>query len=202
MARPGSTIVTRFRAASARPSPHSAPSLPPALPPSSRPTAELQQHHAIAPPKVDAQTFRQGWLVQTRLAALHAAGRIDREALDAALAWRGWFETIAPYQCQSWDVRVDASAGLPNDTAMILRTHAATRLRQAADALGGLRVRLLEAVVVRDMSWLELSRQLRCSDKTAVGFAIEALEALADWHAGRAVAAPPVLRFRNEPGRL
>lgn len=84
---------------------------------------------------------------------------------------------------------------------MLTRTTAATKLREVATALGELRVRVLEAVLVRDVSWCELGRLLRLSDKAARDWAVGALEALAEHCAGRPVAAPPVLRCRNEPGR-
>lgn len=198
MVRP---VTRSFSAAAARPSPSRTPSAPSVPPATSRPTAEFERHHAVTPPKVDAQAFRQGWRVATRLDALLEAGRIDREAWDAAQDWRCWFETVTPFRAQAWDVRVDVST-VPTDAGMLYRVAAMAKLRAVADALGPLRVKLLELVVVKDLSWLELARVLRVSDKTAVGFAVEALEALADHLGGRVVAAPPVLRFRNEPGRL
>jgi hypothetical protein len=106
-------------------------------------------------PQVDAAAFRQGWLVQTRLYSLFEAGRIDQTALDAALAWRRWAEVIAPTKVQSWEVRVDMPAG-PGDGGMAHRVDAAGRLRQAAAALGPLRIAILEACVLKDHSWLEL----------------------------------------------
>ncbi len=200
MARSGS-MVTRFLGATARPSAQPAP-VPPPLPPStSRPTPEFRHHHDVTAPQVDSTAFRQGWRVTTRLDALLDAGRIDREAWEAAQQWRRWAEVVTPFRAQAWDVHVDVSV-VPTDAGMLLRVNAAAKLRQVADALGPLRVKLLESVVVKDLSWLELARLLRVSDKTAQGFAVEALEALADWQAGRAVAAAPVLRFRNQPGRL
>jgi hypothetical protein len=84
---------------------------------------------------------------------------------------------------------------------MLIRTTAATKRREVAAALGELRVRIIEAVVVRDMSWSELGRLLRLSDKTAREWAAEAIEALAEHCAGRTDASPPVLRYRIEPGR-
>ena len=90
-------------------------------------------------------------------------------------------------------MHVDVSI-VPTDAGMLVRVNAMAKLRAVADALGPLRVKLLEFVVVKDLPWLELARLLRGTDKTAVGFAVEAIEALADWRAGRAVAAAPVLQ--------
>jgi hypothetical protein len=141
----------------------------------------------VQAPQIDGAAFRPGWLVQTRLYGLFIAGRIDRDGLDAALAWRTWAETVAPAVVQSWTVRVDTPL-VPNDTGMLLRIRAAAKLRQAAEALGQLRIAILEAVAVKDRSWVELGRLLRVSDKTASSHAVEAIEALADWRAGRAIA--------------
>ena len=170
------------------------------LPPSSAPTAAFRQHHDVAPPRIDAAAFRPGWLVQSRLLSLHEAGRIDRQAIDAALAWRAWAETASATRAQSWQVRVDISPG-PRDGDATRRVHAAAKLREVATALGPLRAAILEAVVLRDVPWAQLGRLLRLSDKTAREYAAEAVTALAAWRAGDPVPPPPVLRYRIEPGR-
>lgn len=166
----------------------------------SQPTRQFAQHHDVAAPQVDARAFRQGWRVASRLDQLLDAGRIDREAWDCAHEWRRWFEVVTPYRQQQWDVRVQVSR-VPNDAGMLLRVAAATRLREAVAALGELRVRLLEACVVRDRPWREIATLLRLSDKTAAVWVVEAIGALADWRTGRTVAPPPVLRYRVQPGR-
>jgi hypothetical protein len=156
----------------------------------------------VTPPRVDGAAFRPGWRVSTRLDSLLEAGRIDRDQWDAAHEWRRWAETIHPSPAQNWDVRVDHSLNIAADAGMVHRLAAAARLREAAEAIGPLRARILEAVVVHDRSWLELGRLLQVSDKTAVQRAAEAVAALADWRNGRTVAEPPAVRFRNQPGSL
>jgi hypothetical protein len=200
MARHG-PIVSRSYGASvtARPSPHSAPVLPPAVP-TNRPTPQFTRHHDVAAPQVDSRAFRQGWRVQTRLDSLLEAGRIDREAWDCTQEWRRWAETVTPFKAQLWDVRMDISS-VPTDAGMLLRVRAATKLREAAAALGELRIRLLDACVLKDRSWRDISGLLRISDKTAQNFVVEAITALTDWRCGRPIAAAPVLRYRIEPGR-
>jgi hypothetical protein len=155
----------------------------------------------VQAPQVDTAAFRPGWLVQTRLLSLFESGRIDRDALDAACIWRGWAETITPTKVQRWDVRVDAPLA-PNDTPALHRVRAAAKLREVAEALGPLRVAILEAVVVKDRPWVELGRLLRTSDKTARHYAAEAVTALAAWRNGQTVPPPPVVRFRNQPSSL
>jgi hypothetical protein len=200
MARHGPTVTRSFSASAAtRPSPHSAPVPPPPVA-TSRPTPQFTQHHDVAAPRVDDRSFRQGWRVATRLDSLLEAGRIDREAWDCACQWRRWAETITPHKAQLWDTRVDIST-VPTDAGMLLRVHAASKLREAAQALGELRVRLLEACVLRDRSWREIAAVVRISDKTVRDYTVEAITALADWRCGRPVAPAPVLRYRIEPGR-
>jgi hypothetical protein len=166
---------------------------------SHQPSPAYRQHHDVVAPRIDSASFRPAWLVQTRLWSLFDAGKIDQAALDAALTWRRWAEGSAPTKVQSWEVRIDMPAG-SNDGAMLSRIAAAGRLRDAAAALGRLRIAILEACVLRDVSWLELSRLLRVSDKTARDRAAEAITALATWRAGEPVPPPPELRFRNQPG--
>jgi hypothetical protein len=169
--------------------------------PSSAPVPAYRQHHDVAAPQVDAHAFRQGWRVTARLDALLESGRITREAWDAACIWRRWVETVAPSHVQRWDTHIDASLA-PNDAWMLMSVNAAAKLRQASDALGALRVKILESVVVKDLAWVELARFMRVSDKTARDRAVESVNALADWHAGRSVPPAPAIRFRNQPGAL
>jgi DNA-directed RNA polymerase specialized sigma24 family protein len=166
-----------------------------------RPTPQFRQHHTVETPRVDTSAFRQAWRVQSRLDGLLEAGRIDREQFEAAQVWRRWAEVIAPTKVQSWDVRVDASR-LANDASMVIRVNAQAKLRSAIDALGPLRHRLLEMSVGDDRSWREIGDRLGVDAKTATGRVIEAIAALADWHAGRAVAPAPIIRFRNQPGSV
>ncbi len=195
MRRPG--IVTRsFAATAVRPAQAA---LPPAVA-TGRPTPAFRQHHDVAAPQVDPTAFRQGWRVASRLDQLLEAGAIERESWEAAGQWRRWAETTAPARAQAWDVRVDRSL-TSNETAMLHRVTAAARLRACAQALGELRIQLLDLHVIRDASWRDISARAGVSDKTVKAMVIEALEALADHCAGRVVAAVPVIRYRIEPGR-
>jgi hypothetical protein len=60
---------------------------------------------------------------------------------------------------------------------MLSRVNAAAKLRQAAGALGPLRLKLLEAAVLQDRSWRELGQLLPASDKTAKDYCVEAIGA-------------------------
>jgi hypothetical protein len=199
MRRPAGIVTRSFSASVAsRPNLHSAAIPPPAVA-TNRPTP-ITQHHDVTAPRVDNRAFRQGWRVATRLDGLLEAGRIDREAWDCATEWRRWAETVTPSRARPWDIRLDISA-VSTDAGMLFRVHAATKLREAAAAIGALRANILEAVFLHDCSWRQLAQQLRVSDKTATQRAAEAVVALADWGSGRPVASEPAVRYRIEPGR-
>lgn len=55
---------------------------------------------------------------------------------------------------------------------MLRRVEAAARLRACTEALGELRVRLLDCCVVRGPSWREIAALLRVSDKTATSWVV------------------------------
>ena len=153
MRRPGQIVARSFSAAAARPAPHGRASPPPAVA-TNQPAPAYRQHHDVAAPQVDSTAFRQGWRVCSRLDSLLEAGAITRDAWDAAHTWRRWVEKTTPLRSQPWDVRVDRSL-TTNDSVMLHRVTAATKLRGAAQALGELRMRLLELHVIRDASWRE-----------------------------------------------
>jgi hypothetical protein len=197
MRRPG-TVTRSFVATTSRPSPQRA-GLPAAAA-TAAPTPQYRRHHDVAAPQVDSTAFRQSWRVSTRLDSLLEANRIDREAWDCAQEWRRWAELIGLSHVQRWDVRPDAPCH-PSDLPMLRRVEAAAKLRACTEALGELRMRLLDCCVLRDLSWREIAALLRVSDKTATVWVVEALSALAGWRCGHPVAAPPVLRYRIEPGR-
>lgn len=196
MRRPGQ-VVTRSFAAGSRPGPLRPAAAPPV--PTGRPTPEFQRHHDVDAPRIDGGAFGPGWRVESRLYALFDAGRIDRQQLDAATLWGRWAERTAPACTQRWTPRLDPPL-YPTASDMPLRVDAAAALRRVAETLGPLRVRILEAVIVRDLSWRELGRLLRCHYETAQGRAIEAIVALGLCFDDERVPPPP-LRYRIEPGR-
>jgi hypothetical protein len=194
-----SGIVTRSYTVTVSARPAAAAPLPAVT--TNRPTPQFTRHHEVTAPQVDSTAFRQGWRVATRLDGLLEAGRINREAWDCAREWRRWAETITPSRVQQWDNPVDMPAASARDAGMLWRIAAATKLRKASEALGALRVKLLEASVLHDLSWRTIASQLRCSDKTALDRVAEAVTALAEWRCGRSVPPPPTMRYRIEPGR-
>ena len=170
----------------------------------SKPTREFLARFDVEAPQIDGHARRPGWLVHTRLRALLDRGRIDREAFDSALTWRRYAETITPSHTQSWDLRVDTSF-VPSDAGMLRRVKAAGWIRACTAALGPLRLKLLELCVRDDKRWVEVAALLRVSPSTAVNYTVEAIEALADFAAGRTVAPPRVLRSltgSNSPGLI
>jgi hypothetical protein len=190
MSRPGLIHRSHAAAAVSRPAPR-----PIAT---NQPTPQFQQHHTVERPQVDSTAFRQGWRVTTRLDGLLEAGRIDREAWDAACLWRRWVERTAPLPAQAWDVRVDRSL-VPNDAATLARVQTTAKLRSVAEALGPLRIRLLQFCVMDDRSWREIGDRLRMDAKTARIWVAAAIAALAAFLAGEPVPDPPRLRARIQP---
>jgi hypothetical protein len=174
--------------------------VPPPAVATNRPTPQYQRHHDVTAPQIDGRAFQPAWRVSARLDQLLASGKIEPDQHEAACKWRRWTEQTAPLRAQPWDIRVDHPV-TANDAAMLHRITAAARLRACAAALGELRTRLLHCCLIDDRSWRDIAGLLRCIDKTARDRLIEAIAALADHLAGRAVAAPPVIRYRIEPGR-
>ncbi len=71
--------------------------------------------------------------------------------------------------------------------------------RVAAAALGALRVAILEAVVLRDVSWAQLGWLLHLSDKSAREYAAEASRRWPHGALGIGATAP-IPRLRVQPG--
>jgi hypothetical protein len=191
MSRPG--LIHRSYAAAAVSGPASRPVA------TNQPTPQFQQHHDVERPQVNSTAFRQGWRVRTRLDGLLEAGRIDREAWDAACMWRRWVERTGSLPAQAWDVRVDRSL-VPNDAAALARVQTAAKLRGVADALGPLRNRLLEFAIRDDRSWRQIGDRLGIDGKAAQAWVANAIITLAAFLAGKPVPDPPQRRPRIQPG--
>jgi hypothetical protein len=181
-------------------------SFPPVAVPyvSSAPTAAFVQHHDVDAPQVDGTAFRQAWRVRTRLNGLLEDALIDREQWDAMQQWIRLAGRVAPIPASGWTPRVDHSI-VPDDSTMLYRVRVAAQQRSAIEALGALRIHLLD-VVARDFSWQAIARMLGVVDgKTARSACIEAITALSDWLAGRPVNPEAPLarprRPRIEPGK-
>jgi DNA-directed RNA polymerase specialized sigma24 family protein len=166
----------------------------------SSPTPQFRRHHDVEIPKVDQAAFRQGWRVRTRLNWLLETGKITDEAWDIARVWHRWCAVIGRVRVQEWTERVDVS--LSGYDPHLSRVTAATKLREATGALGQRRILCLELTVLDDLAWAQVAYRLGVSEKTAMLRVAEALEALADWRAGRVIKPAPVERYRNEPRRL
>jgi hypothetical protein len=82
---------------------------------------------------------------------------------------------------------------------MTSKLGALARLRRAKEAIGADRIALLTACVVHDQSWRALGRELKADATTAKLLVVEAVQALALHHEGRAVPSPPIQRLRIQP---
>jgi hypothetical protein len=160
----------------------------------------LRARHAIEPPRIDSATFRPGWLRQTRIDVLLTQGAITRDAHDAACRFRGWCEAVGAIGAHAWDAAVDCARNT-SDAAAIARVTQARKLREVAAAIGEVRVRIIIALVVDEASFRQIAAALSVDDHTGKARAIDAIEALADFLAGRQVAPAPITRTRIAPGR-
>ena len=163
------------------------------VPASNRPTDAFVQHHDVTEPQVDGEAFRQHWRVATKLDQLLAAKKIDREAYDTAAEFQRWARLIGISAVQKWEPRIDQSA-FGNDAGAIHRTFAAQRLREAAEVLGPLRMRLLESCLLYDSKWAAIARLIGRGPETCRDWCCEAIAALSDWRSGRPVPVAPGLR--------
>lgn len=143
----------------------------------SGPSAEFRAHHDVAAPRVDADAFRQGWRVTTRLDGLLADGLITAAGYGAALRWRRDWELAfgsAPARAYDGPRAAPGPSGGP-----IPRLAALGRLRAAESALGGFATGILIGLVARDMAWRRLAAGLGCEPATARRWAVVMIEGLA-----------------------
>jgi hypothetical protein len=154
----------------------------PALPPSNSPTREYHQHHDVEAPEISDREFRPGWRKKTRLHALVARGRLDRDEIEAALLWRGWVEIVGRVKTQHFTGRID-QAPQPG-TRTLRELQAARALKNASAAIGARRTQLLTALLVDDLPWTVMAKKFRCHQQTVVDRCVRALQALASWTTG------------------
>lgn len=156
------------------------PSPPPSPGPGSTPLEYLRQHRSLDAPAIDMQAFRPFWKVKSRIDRLHA---------DELISWFEWrcasdFQNLYDKALGS---QVKASSldgtGRGSGYRASLRPsdHQLMALRRLCDLRGRLdreTVRLLEAVIVDELSWCELGKRLRVRACTAKRKAIIALSRL------------------------
>jgi hypothetical protein len=159
-----------------------------------RPTPEFRAHHDVEDPRVDGRTFRQAWLVRTRLDQLRADGRITPAEWHAAADYRAtWATARELVGIEPGMVRI-AGSSTP-DEAMIARLDAVTKLRTVEDAIGTTAARLLVASVVHDLAWATIARHCRKDPHTVRDWTVLAIRALARAWEG-ATRRPAVRTFR------
>jgi hypothetical protein len=143
------------------------------------PSTFYRQHHEVESPRVDDRHFRPAWRVLTRLDGLLADHAITSAEWHAAADFR---ELVDQVRCRAFtrssafgSVRA-AGNSFRNWGAGDL--DASARLRQIRAVLGAWACTLLEAALVRDLSWAALGRHYRCDPKTARAWVIAAIKAL------------------------
>jgi hypothetical protein len=144
-----------------------------------RPTPEFRRHHDVEDPRVDERSFRQGWIVRTRLDQLLVDDRITRAEWQAASEYRAtWAIARELVGVEPGMLRVAGSSSA--DGAMIARVDAVTKLRIVEAAIGSLAARLLLACLVHDLRWAAVARFLRKNPETVRDWTVLAIRALAE----------------------
>ena len=133
------------------------------------PTAAFRQHHQVEAPRVDARHFRPHWRIITRLDGLLADRAITAAEWHAAADYRDLVD-----QLRRRTLARPAAMG----TGPGVGSNVVDRLVEIRTALGAVAVALLEAALVRDLSWAELGRELCRDPKTARAWVIAAIKAL------------------------
>jgi hypothetical protein len=166
---------------------------------SNAPSGFYRQHHVVEARAIDEREFRPAWRIKTKLMLLLECERIDRRQLEAGLAFRGWCEAIGRQRTSAWlAVRVDGGRR-PDGLVTPHQIDAAHHLHNASLALGRERMKLLYWTIVDNLPWNRLGPRLELSTKTATGRAVEAVAALALWHAGETVPPAPVTGYGSSP---
>lgn len=133
-----------------------------------QPSPEYRRHHDVEAPEVNVRHFRQGWLVHTRLDALHRTGRITAGERQAALEYRAACERVlmATGGTSALGVRVSGGGGGDGDRLAAV-ADILTRLRETEAAIGRYAFALCFACAVTDCSWIELGRAIGRDRETA-----------------------------------
>jgi hypothetical protein len=161
---------------------------------SNQPSATYRQHHDVEAPAVNVRAFRQGWLVHTRLDALRRDGRLTAGEWQVAVEYReAWERVLVATNSNSalGVVVVSGAGGRGADRLAAVADHL-TRLRETEAAIGRFAFALCFACAVRDISWIELGRQLHRDRETARDYTAAAFRRLA-----LAWSAPPGGRARR-----
>jgi hypothetical protein len=129
--------------------------------------------------------------VQSRFDALLRDDCISPAEYDTGEAWSRDYHAAAERSVRlvsSFDLRMDGSHCSADPTQR--RLDAIRRQRELAVALGPMRIRILESVLIFDISWRGLAQQLQlgCS-RTAKSEVVDAVRALHAFQSGTAV--PP-----------
>jgi hypothetical protein len=150
---------------------------------SNAPNPFFRQHHEVEAPEVSARAFRPAWRVRTKL---------DRLALDGAITGFEWRIAKLAAQLLRARLRQRPQSTLPRrgmpGRAPYVREYEDPSARRAAAreylvdverTMGATVYGILLGVMVDDLSGAGLGRRLDRDPKTAKGWAIAALKALA-----------------------
>jgi hypothetical protein len=147
----------------------------------SAPSALYRQHHQVEAPRVDDRHFRPHWRIITRLDGLLADRAITAAEWHAAADYRDLVDqfhrrTLARPAAMGTGTMLGVGSNVVE--RIVDNLDAGARLVQIRTALGAVACALLDAALVRDLSWAELGRELCRDPKTARAWVIAAIKAL------------------------
>ena len=143
------------------------------------PTAAFRQHHQVEAPRVDDRHFRPHWRIITRLDGLLIDRAITQSEWHAAADYRDLVDQLRR-RTLARPAAMGTGPGVGSNVVdrLVDNLDAGARLRQIRAALGAVVCALLDAALVRDLSWAELGRELCRDPKTARAWVIAAIKAL------------------------
>lgn len=144
-----------------------------------KPTTELNQHHTLEPPAVDARNFRQTWRVTSRLDALLRDKRISPNDHAAACAYRNAWERIAAAPLSSFQMQPHSTALGDPHNRQINALYAMTTIRNLSLAIGAFPAALCHACIVNDLPWTEIARRTHRNRETVRDWTAGAIHQLA-----------------------
>lgn len=151
-----------------------------------KPPTELNQHHIVDPPAIDARNFRQAWRVTSRLDALLRDKRISPADHDAACAYRAAWERITAGHLSSFQLQPHSTTQADHHNRQLNALNAWTTIRNLNQTIGAFAASLCHACIVDDLPWTKTARLTQRNRETVRDWTATAIHALADaWEAAQ-----------------
>jgi hypothetical protein len=143
-----------------------------------QPTAHFRAHHEVEEPRIDLAAFRPAWRVRFRLDMLLVTRAISPREWFAAVTYRQNWNIAFGHALESTGKPARGSSRISGDHYTARRLDALAALKMVSRGIGPVKVRLIEACAVHDLSWRALGAQLRLDPRTARSRTIFAIKML------------------------